>query len=616
MEIEVPAENPRHFSNIKRGKHHILQLETVLFTVYYPAALGSGSGRAPSGQKRWSRTTWLSRPRIGTAMGFGKFSGVGLAAIPAFAATTMFTKLPSWRNALLADHWPPYANYSKAGAEAKQSRGPAPEGGPERPKFPLMIFSHGLGGSRTMYSSLCGELASYGYVVCAVEHRDGSAPRSYINHRKEGEGSRKEREEKSINGIDHKGIDKKKKYEYIDYIFPESNPMDTAPNNDKGVDADLRAAQLALRLAEIEECYNVMVQIANGRGETYVATRNLRQKGYTGASRHGLKGVKWNSWSERLDTDSVTLLGHSFGSATTVEAIRQPKRFYWISQAVIYDIWGAAVAAADHKVQTEHPDANEDVTAESRISMPILAINSEAFSYWKSNFELVQSLMREAADHNQPGWLITVRGTIHVNQSDFALLYPHICSLALKMTCDPKRALDLNVNATLEFLKLVAPRAHTAGIARSANLEDRILATGAVPDTQRPLLARPDSEHIAQRLRIPHEAAWRFRPDLRWKRKQMMQQSRASDEVWLHVKPEPEALARYGIEAFGKESDYTAPPSAKQPQMGGDDQDTSVAKGGKETQTSNNKTHLSSRLQEAAGGAEGGQKETSVAGAR
>jgi platelet-activating factor acetylhydrolase len=33
----------------------------------------------------------------------------------------------------------------------------------------------GLGGNRFMYSTICGELASQGYAVFAVEHTDGSA---------------------------------------------------------------------------------------------------------------------------------------------------------------------------------------------------------------------------------------------------------------------------------------------------------------------------------------------------------------------------------------------------------------------------------------------------------
>ena len=42
-------------------------------------------------------------------------------------------------------------------------------------KFPLVLFSHGLGGTSTMYSTLCCELASHGFVVCALEHDDCTA---------------------------------------------------------------------------------------------------------------------------------------------------------------------------------------------------------------------------------------------------------------------------------------------------------------------------------------------------------------------------------------------------------------------------------------------------------
>ena len=41
--------------------------------------------------------------------------------------------------------------------------------------FPALVFSHGLGGSFFTYSAICCDIASHGYVVAAVEHKDGSA---------------------------------------------------------------------------------------------------------------------------------------------------------------------------------------------------------------------------------------------------------------------------------------------------------------------------------------------------------------------------------------------------------------------------------------------------------
>lgn len=94
----------------------------------------------------------------------------------------MLTKLRAYRNSPVATHWPPEGNSKKFGYKVKNQQGRPPKGMSEEPTFPLLIFSHGLGGSRTAYSSLCTEFASYGFVVCAVEHRDGSGPRSFVNH--------------------------------------------------------------------------------------------------------------------------------------------------------------------------------------------------------------------------------------------------------------------------------------------------------------------------------------------------------------------------------------------------------------------------------------------------
>jgi len=117
------------------------------------------------------------------------------------------------------------------------------------------------------------------------------------------------------------------------------NPWDTSPNNDKGVDQELRGGQLDLRLAEIEEAYKVMNIINSGRGEEIVA-KNMRQKGYKASSTHGLEGIDWSSWKDRVDTEYVVAAGHSFGAATVVDMLRHPERFKWVAQGIIYDIWG------------------------------------------------------------------------------------------------------------------------------------------------------------------------------------------------------------------------------------------------------------------------------------
>ncbi|KAJ4438325.1 hypothetical protein ANN_14267 [Periplaneta americana] len=59
----------------------------------------------------------------------------------------------------------------------------------EGAKLPVVILSHGLGASRFLYSSICVELASHGFLVAAVEHRDKSASASFYYKSKERQAS-------------------------------------------------------------------------------------------------------------------------------------------------------------------------------------------------------------------------------------------------------------------------------------------------------------------------------------------------------------------------------------------------------------------------------------------
>jgi len=70
-----------------------------------------------------------------------------------------------------------------------------------------------------------------------------------------------------------------------------------------------------------------------------VARANMRLKSVgIGGSSRGLKGVDWESWRGRVYLQQVTMLGHSFGAATTVEDLRNQECFQSIGQGIIYDI--------------------------------------------------------------------------------------------------------------------------------------------------------------------------------------------------------------------------------------------------------------------------------------
>lgn len=166
MEIEIPAKNPRVISRITRHDRPILQLKTVLFTLYYPVSgppQDCKDGAPAKVHHAPSRQLWLGRPRLGIAYGYSKFASLPWVGMPVFLPVYL-TKLPAWRNGPISSQKPKHDIKAESDhdhhIEAKYDRlcDPPPD---EKPvQFPVIIFSHGLGGTRTMYSSLCGEVSS------------------------------------------------------------------------------------------------------------------------------------------------------------------------------------------------------------------------------------------------------------------------------------------------------------------------------------------------------------------------------------------------------------------------------------------------------------------------
>ncbi|KAG8956738.1 hypothetical protein FRC04_000216 [Tulasnella sp. 424] len=148
-------------------------------------------------------------------------------------------------------------------------------------KWPLVVFSHGLGGTRNTYSQFCSNLASEGYVVLSLEHRDRSGP-AFIDPR-----SGKEQHYLRIEQVKwEKG-----------YTPPDHMPW--------------KIEQLEFRRNEIYEA---------------------------------LKAFRTTEVAGQVDFEqNVIMAGHSFGSATSLSMLSQPPPPGFeplsVKQTVLLDPW-------------------------------------------------------------------------------------------------------------------------------------------------------------------------------------------------------------------------------------------------------------------------------------
>jgi platelet-activating factor acetylhydrolase len=146
-------------------------------------------------------------------------------------------------------------------------------------KLPCVVFTHGMAGMSQSYSHYLGSIASHGYVVAAVEHRDGSGPGTIVHH---------------PNGTE-------KKVWHMKLRDLEAKPPMT--------DLDLKEAQLNFRQAEISETIKFFAQL--NAGEAPVV--NLKPD----SPREALPGFK-----NRLNLDAVTVAGHSYGATGAMQALK------------------------------------------------------------------------------------------------------------------------------------------------------------------------------------------------------------------------------------------------------------------------------------------------------
>ncbi|CAK9782450.1 hypothetical protein CC85DRAFT_329757 [Cutaneotrichosporon oleaginosum] len=167
---------------------------------------------------------------------------------------------------------------------------------PSAGRFPLVLFSHGLVGTRNTYSHFCSSLASEGYVVVALEHADGSGPCVI----REGE----------------------------ERLFTRLGQTDlwTDDGTDPAVAPQMmvwRAHQLDFRVREVYAAYNGFKRFLSGEGETDGEVSLADQ----------LK--------DKVDVQDLQLMGHSFGGATILRLLQTAPHAepLPIKRAVLLDPW-------------------------------------------------------------------------------------------------------------------------------------------------------------------------------------------------------------------------------------------------------------------------------------
>ncbi|KAL7748581.1 hypothetical protein RI367_005992 [Sorochytrium milnesiophthora] len=353
----------------------VTDTDTLFVRIFYPC----------EPDESLHRPHWLGKHE---AIGYGDFVKLPRAVSwSLFNTTFAFTRLPAYLNARLAA--------ARPAADGETAS-------PQPPKFPVMVFSHGLGGCKGSYSYFCGDYASRGFVVMAVEHRDRSACISLSRGKEQVTYQRA-----PVSNLGHD-----------DYAFRNSQVRH-------------RAAEV-LKVAELLEHLNS----AHPPHNELLRTRPDTE----GAADTNMSTTTGPAFTDRLDLANMVACGHSFGGATMLTVLQRPRK----------SLSGGDGNPAHHPF---HCGFVMDpwmfpVDKSQPLTVPVIISSSESFQ-WQQN---IIDTYKVASTHPD-SIVFTLSGTGHQNHSDFPLLLPGLLRKGgMSGKSDPLTALRRNNIAGLSFM--------------------------------------------------------------------------------------------------------------------------------------------------------------------
>ncbi|CZT25787.1 related to acetylhydrolase [Ramularia collo-cygni] len=389
IDIEVPCESRQTPKVVDQEGERAFEVSTVLFSLFYPTNKDAVSK---------THHPWVPKPLSLKGEGYARFAKVNnflTNGIFTFGLWSLVgsTEIPANVDTPIHGTVKTYIDY-----EAEHPL----DGDYGRPKFPVIVFSHGMAGSRTDYSAYCSELASRGIVVAAIEHRDGSAPASVIMREK---------------------MKPRRRF----HLTPEMlSPQPETP--------EFKVMQLTMRQAEVEETVRVLRMLNDGRGGE-VFRANTR-----------LEGRDLAEWRGRLDTNKFLIGGHSYGATLALQVLKgAPSEALPFVGGIMFD------------PGKQSGPLNDDV------GVPVVVVHSQSWSAKHSifdhrpHFSVVKDLVRKIIEERkQFAWFVTAKGTTHPSVTDAPLIEPFLLSWTTGSTINAHEAVLQYVKITeqlVDFLR-------------------------------------------------------------------------------------------------------------------------------------------------------------------